>query len=1083
MKSENLKRVAREVWGSDNCRCVQFRYYLTNAAREARKRWVNFSLGSFSCLVVVVVAAVCFTILDRAPVVLLQEAETKHAQIDMYLKPTERGSESYLNFSAMAQLLSPFPEYSYSSPRTDFDVMVFDEDCAVSAFENFTTADASDPKWLYEGPLANDDSDRCGNLTTNCLSLLCTGTQKTFTFTLIDTKREASSGIGRLWPYGAIPEGQVIVTDHLAALAGLSVGTKFYASMRLPFLLDLAAAQLEDLELSQNMTSLYNWGIGQFLGTINVPLTVHAVSGGTSGKFDTSADFIMGTRQNKLDIGLMEYSSFLPYVLKHLHPSVEDPDMLTALGKQFVQVDNEAEVSQSLSSVLKQGPRPMSAWDSVSYAVYALTPPRTLAYMDTNYDNLQATLVHWSTKAVYYTGYPTLDIQMPLFDEFANNQFRSLYLGLILSVILTILFILSVMLIYSLLMISIETRTFELGVHRMLGISRRGVIELLVTQAFTFSIPAWIVGLIASAVAVRVIMANLEESVQVPLPKTLTGQSILWASVLGLLSPLVAAILPIRAALSGNLHDTLDNTRSKTKGVVFSIERAQDAKLSVSWLIVGISLTIFGFLIYYLLPLALISFNLNLFFQIFFSILIGMLFGLILLSLNLEVLVERILVWSFLWWEKRAIPSVVLKNLVAHRGRNRKTTIMFALSLSFILFITVAYKVQMNTALQTVLKSKGARVAIRNMAGSTTGQAVDSWLTRFPVVEDYAWVSHPYTTSNERYYVSNLGHVFNKETRLRGVSPNFFDVSPHEFYTASMEDTSTGLTVSEQLYTVAGSQASIQATSYRDYFMADQLTPQSLLTIYHPESWIHRRSVYTERNRALAYLDAAAGLTMSKFSSNSRWQDTLVSFPTLLRVIDDDEIQSSADILMQHCLIKLRDGAEKHEIDSLVVYLRGAVDELALVEVFDVRGQADALAATDTIMELVFSVATAIAMGLCLFSLMASMYTNIYEQSKEIAILRAIGFEGWTIVRIYVYEAFTLTMSAAILGVMIGTVLANTMVGQIGLFSQVPTTFQFPYKQLLQTVAVAMCCALVSSFFPALYPAKRNISRVMRMVL
>lgn len=40
-------------------------------------------------------------------------------------------------------------------------------------------------------------------------------------------------------------------------------------------------------------------------------------------------------------------------------------------------------------------------------------------------------------------------------------------LGLILNVILTILFILSTMLIYSLLMISIETRTFELGVHRM----------------------------------------------------------------------------------------------------------------------------------------------------------------------------------------------------------------------------------------------------------------------------------------------------------------------------------------------------------------------------------------------------------------------------------------------------------------------------------------------------------------------------------------------------------------------------------------------------------------------------------------
>ncbi len=36
--------------------------------------------------------------------------------------------------------------------------------------------------------------------------------------------------------------------------------------------------------------------------------------------------------------------------------------------------------------------------------------------------------------------------------------------------------------------------------------------------------------------------------------------------------------------------------------------------------------------------------------------------------------------------------------------------------------------------------------------------------------------------------------------------------------------------------------------------------------------------------------------------------------------------------------------------------------------------------------DLVFSAATYVAMFLCFFSLMASMYTNIYEQSKEIGV-------------------------------------------------------------------------------------------------
>jgi len=51
------------------------------------------------------------------------------------------------------------------------------------------------------------------------------------------------------------------------------------------------------------------------------------------------------------------------------------------------------------------------------------------------------------------------------------------------------------------------------------------------------------------------------------------------------------------------------------------------------------------------------------------------------------------------------------------------------------------------------------------------------------------------------------------------------------------------------------------------------------------------------------------------------------------------------------------------------------------------------------------------------------MYTNIFEQSKEIAILRAMGMTRSQIVRIYIYEAFVLVMAASVLGVMIGTIM------------------------------------------------------------
>lgn len=47
----------------------------------------------------------------------------------------------------------------------------------------------------------------------------------------------------------------------------------------------------------------------------------------------------------------------------------------------------------------------------------------------------------------------------------------------------------------------------------------------------------------------------------------------------------------------------------------------------------------------------------------------------------------------------------------------------------------------------------------------------------------------------------------------------------------------------------------------------------------------------------------------------------------------------------------------------------------------------------EIILGLIFNVVIPITMFLCFFSLSASMSANLYEQSKEIGVLRAIGFE------------------------------------------------------------------------------------------
>ena len=79
------------------------------------------------------------------------------------------------------------------------------------------------------------------------------------------------------------------------------------------------------------------------------------------------------------------------------------------------------------------------------------------------------------------------------------------------------------------------------------------------------------------------------------------------------------------------------------------------------------------------------------------------------------------------------------------------------------------------------------------------------------------------------------------------------------------------------------------------------------------------------------------------------------------------------------------------------------------------------------IMNKVFNSIIVITMSLCFFALSANMSANLYEQTKEIGVLRSIGFSRWRIRFLYFYEAIVLVLSSCLLGVMVGMVVAYTM--------------------------------------------------------
>jgi len=65
------------------------------------------------------------------------------------------------------------------------------------------------------------------------------------------------------------------------------------------------------------------------------------------------------------------------------------------------------------------------------------------------------------------------------------------------------------------------------------------------------------------------------------------------------------------------------------------------------------------------------------------------------------------------------------------------------------------------------------------------------------------------------------------------------------------------------------------------------------------------------------------------------------------------------------------------------------------------------------ILDVIFNIIISLSMFLCLFSLISSTSANMMEQTKEIGVLRAIGFTKFMIKRLYFYETFVLVFASS----------------------------------------------------------------------
>lgn len=791
-----------------------------------------------------------------------------------------------------------------------------------------------------------------------------------------------------------------------------------------------------------------------------VPFNVTRVFADASGKFAGNADTVV----------VVDLDSLPAYVARHMSPNAPQ-----ALRDEIARLN----------------------FSHYAVNIVANLPPseRVPVYLDTDTDALTKAVTGFGSVVVFESGFVQVQTSMPCVDAMSTRWALSLVLSLILDIIAAVLLFLSGVLVYALLGVDVERRTNELGVLRLLGAERRRLVALLLAHAGAYALPATVVGLILAQCAMPFIAMGLTLISGAPASSWLAFDGVWRAVLLGIGMPVLAGIIPISNALRHSVASAFEARGAAKAPSVITVERSESGAISAPLLVAGLFFAAFGFGIYYLLPLSLLSLNIELLVDLFVALLCGMLLGMVVLSLNVATLLQRglgLLLVS--WWESDIVGVLLGKHLVAHQSRHRKTVVVFSVSIAFIIFLSVSYSIQIDETRYQALQQNGADLLVSSLIpGVAAGALVRETLLNVTAAQDdvdaFTWATPPLTQRSQRQRfgigaigslaanriasssIKTLGSLKSSEVDVFGVPPNFFAVGDARFLSV-VDQSPEGAAdiIARELYgndrtmLIGAADAKKLNAAVGD---ALQLQASGGPAVQYRVAGIVEQAPYFQFSSFNRFTPQAVLVSLPEYAA---LRDQLAQYTAAPATNATDGLQ---DVPLGALVVRLKRASNGvvggGAVDRVRRALRSSLISVPQVPLFayqDAAQRVGQLSSTTLVIFGFFGFATVMAMTISFFALVSSTYVTVLEQLREIGILRAVGISRWRLLRCYMYEALLVVLSSVLLGLVIGIAMGWTMSAQRVLFSQLPIPFSVPWSLFALMCALSVVFGAVAACLP-----------------
>ena len=733
--------------------------------------------------------------------------------------------------------------------------------------------------------------------------------------------------------------------------------------------------------------------------------------------------------------------------------------------------------------------------------------------------------------------YP-INIQGPIYTVMSSVEIPKLFLQDIFIGIMLFLWILCVLLVYSLMSGNVDERTYEFGMMRSLGFKKNNLISLIILQGFIFAIPGTLFGLTTSYIVNNFIAYLFNSYTALVMPFFLSDFNIIFGIAVGLSIPIISSYFPIKKSLEDNLRETLAIFNKKIGDIVVSIIKLENLGVSPTTLIAAVTLIVIGLLTYYMAPLSFLLQNIQLFLFIMIAILITMLLGLIILTQLLVPYLQKLILQIIMLFscKDKKLHLIVLKNLEGHKRRNQQVSIMFMVALGFVIFsgctlnLVVDFAETLSKGLiggdfsVYVTSSNGLNVTLNEIA---IKKYLESIQKTYPdLLQNHAFISWMSNDLfwNEKYSlktsVAPLSGYPLLNRKLKAMDKTFLDSTYSSLYTLTEYDMTLNISktltnkinINKMLYdnpnvplilkekneTFIYPKSSnrripkLLSNFQLNIFAAEGIRKLSAIGVNNPARLsFPNLSPHSIPCKVIGMVAKLPGVrSYSSYSTLARNSEVYVSMDQLKQLIDiekeiyhidlgDVSKKTINGIRKRQLILKYKDNASK-ELKNMVFYAMnnyiGGLNTFCvqLDDIIDISQK------VKNIIGYIFLVLGIIALVLSFFLIWTSFYSNIRENIAEYGIMRSIGVTKAQSVRIYLYEAATIILSSIIIGTFIGVVISTSLILQFDIFLELPFVFNFPFQLYFILIAVGLGLGLLGSYYPTYAVNTLSLVKIMK---